>query len=442
MLLLLPASSALRANAPLLLLCLILALALRPTVSSALEDPVATELPGVVPGHPANDPHRGPDEDPSSEAHDEHEHEHVGEQERHDDANDRETSAQKPDEQDHGHRGFTGVHLSPEQLRTLGIATSVLERRALGEPLRGPGEVRPNAYATAQVTPRIAAQVVARHARLGEEVAHGQPLVTLSSVEMAVAQGDLVVAEREWRRLTKLKGQFVSESEYLEASVARQKALSRVLAYGMTRTQVEALTTAASEKADGTFELLAPQGGTVVRDAFVLGELVTPGRVLFEITDESVRWVEAQMPPEEASRVSLGDRARVTYRESWLDGRVIQIHHLLDESTRTQAVRVEVPDPAHRLHPGVFVEVSILARDDAPVLVLPEEAVLRAPDGDWLVFVADGEDVFRPAEVELRRAVGGLAVIEGLPEGTSVVTEGAFFLQSELAKGGFDPHNH
>jgi RND family efflux transporter MFP subunit len=340
------------------------------------------------------------------------------------------------------HEEPSEIHLSSEQRRTLNLEISALEPHALGETLRAPGEVRLNAYATAQVTPRIDAQVVARHARLGEQVEQGQPLVTLSSVGMAEAQGDLVVAEREWQRLTKLKGQFVSESDYLEASVARQKALSRVLAYGMTPAQADALVAAASEKADGTFELLAPQSGTLVRDAFVLGELVAPGRVLFEITDESVRWVEAQMPPEVAARVSVGDRARIAYRDAWLDGRVTQIHHLLDEITRTQAVRLGVPDPEHRLHPGVFVDVVVLAGEGTPVLAVPEAAVLRSPDGDWQVFVAEGEGAFRPAEVDLLRTTGGMAVIEGLPAGTEVVIRGAFFLQSELAKGGFDIHQH
>ena len=323
----------------------------------------------------------------------------------------------------------------------LDIDIMMLEPRTLGETLRGPGEVRLNAYATAQVTPRIEAQITARHARLGEQVMQGQRLVTLSSVDMAVAQGDLVVAEREWQRLTKLKGEFVSDSAYLEASVARQKALSRVLAYGMTQAQADALVNA-SDKADGSFELLAPQGGTLVSDAFVLGELVPPGRVLFEVTDESVRWVEAQMPPSQAARAAPGDAARVAYRDAWLDGRVAQIHHLLDESTRTQAVRIEVPDPAHQLHPGVFVDVVIRVADGPAVLAVPEGAVLRGPDGDWLVFVADGDDAFRPVEVELLRTGDGLAVIDGIPAGTRVVTHGAFFLQSELAKGGFDPHNH
>jgi hypothetical protein len=38
--------------------------------------------------------------------------------------------------------------------------------------------------------------------------------------------------------------------------------------------------------------------------------------------------------------------------------------------------------------------------------------------------------------------VGVLAVIDGLAPGTRVVTRGAFFVQSELAKSGFAVHNH
>ncbi len=395
--------------------------------------------------HPTHDDHAsvpGPHGD--NEAHDGHDtatgvpagdsdHEHDGDPIHEEDPH--------PEAQGEDHEESTEVHLSAEQRRTLDLEITALEPRALGSSFRVPGEVRLNAYATAQVTPRIEAQVLARHARLGDQVEAGEPLVILSSVGMAEAQGDLVVAEREWQRLTKLKGQFVSDTEYLAASVARQKALSSVLAYGMTPEQAKALV-AASEKADGTFELLAPQSGTVVRDEFVLGELVKPGRVLFEITDESVRWIEAQMPPEEAAVVSAGDGARIAYRDTWLDGRVTQIHHLLDEVTRTQAVRVEVPDPDHRLHPGVFVDVVILVGEGEPVLAVPEAAVLRGPDGDWQLFVAEGEDSFIPVEVTLLRIAGGMAVIEGVPAGTPVVTRGAFFLQSELAKAGFDPHNH
>jgi len=312
----------------------------------------------------------------------------------------------------------------------------------MAEALRAPGEVLLNAYASAQVAPRIIAQITERHARLGEHVEVSQPMVTLSSVQMAEAQGNLVVAQREWLRVRKLGRKVVSESRYLEAQIGRQQARARALAFGMTPSQVEELLRSGAAKADGTFALLAPQAGTVIADNFVLGEVIEAGRTLFEITDESVRWVEAHTAPEDAARVSVGDLARVSTGTVWLDGTVTQIHHQLDETTRTQAIRVEIPDPDHRLHPGVFVDVEVYT-GKAPVLALPEAAVLRGPDGDWRVFVAGHEaGSYEPAQVRLVRTTGGLAVIEGLTPGTEVVIHGTFFLQSELAKGGLDIHQH
>jgi cobalt-zinc-cadmium efflux system membrane fusion protein len=366
------------------------------------------------------------------------EHLHKGEQRendrgRHDHSDDDRHPQAKP----------KAVHLTPQQRRSVDIRTEQIEPRTLGETLRAPGEVRLNAYASAQIAPRIAAQVTERHARLGDQVVKGQPLVTLSSVEMAEAQGNLVVAEREWQRVRKLGRQVVSESRYLEAQIGRQQARARGVAFGMTPDQVGALLRAGAAKADGTFALLAPQSGTVIADDFVLGEVVEAGQTLFEITDESVRWVEALMAPEDAARVSVGDPARVNAGKTLLDGRVTQIHHQLDETTRTQAIRVGVPDPDHQLHPGIFVNVAVYAAEEAPVLALPEAAVLRGPDGDWQVFVAGSEaGAYQPVDVTLIRTTGGLAVIAGLAPGTEVVVHGAFFLQSELAKGGFDIHQH
>lgn len=345
---------------------------------------------------------------------------------------------------EHTEEGPADVHLTPDQVKALDIRTERLEPRALGETLRAPGEVRLNAYASAQIAPRIVTQVTGRHAKLGDRVEAGQPMVTLSSVEMAEAQGKLVVAEREWQRVRELGRKVVSESRYLETEIGRQQAWARVIAFGMTPGQVDELLQAGATKANGTFALLAPQAGTVVADNFVLGDVIEAGRTLFEITDESVRWVEARLPPEEAAGASLGDSARVRSGTVWLDGKVTQLHHQLDETTRTQAIRIEVPDPDHRLHPGVFVDVELHTdKGGAPVLALPEAAVLRGPDGDWQVFVAgDERGSYKPVEVTLVRTTDGLAVIEGLVPGTEVVIQGAFFLQSELAKSGFDIHNH
>ena len=336
-----------------------------------------------------------------------------------------------------------GVHLTPEQQDMAGIVVEILQPRDIVSELRAPGEIQLNAYATTRVSPRIAAQIIERQARLGDRIQKGQPMITLSSVEMAQAQGDMLVAEREWQRVGKLGRDVVSEQRYTEVRVAREQARARVIAYGMTEAEINQLVASGkAELANGRFQLLAPQDGTVIRDEFIVGELVEPGHVLFEISDESVLWVEARLTPDEAARIQVKARAIMVIGDHQVEGRVTQVHHALDEDTRTLGVRIEVPNPDDRLHPGLFVEARIEGGSSEQALAVPNDAVLRSPDGDWQVFVEHEPGEFKPREVDVIRTTAGLSVIGGIEPGARVVTSGAFFLQSELAKSGFDIHNH
>ena len=108
-----------------------------------------------------------------------------------------------------------------------------------------------NAYRSVLVTPRITAQVVARHAKLGAEVEVGQPLVALSSVEMAEAQGTLIVANREWQRVKTLGRQAVSEQRIPKRRFAHNMR-SPSARYGMTMAQAGRLCNRDASKATGT----------------------------------------------------------------------------------------------------------------------------------------------------------------------------------------------
>ena len=335
------------------------------------------------------------------------------------------------------------VHLTPAQQAMAGVVIEVLRPRDIVTELRAPGEIQLNAYATTRVSPRVAAQILERLARLGDDIEKGQALVALSSVEMAQAQGDLLVAEHEWRRVSKLGRDVVSEQRYTEARIAREQAHALVRAYGMTEAEIrQLLASGNAELADGRFQLLAPQNGTVIRDDFIVGELVEPGRVLFEISDESVLWVEARLTPDEAAQIRVNARATMMVHDRHIEGRVTQVHHALEEDTRTLGVRIEVPNQDDLLHPGLFVEARIEGPSSEGVLAVPNDAVLRSTNGDWQVFVEHEAGEFEPRAVEVIRTTAAFTVIGGIETGTRVVTRGAFFMQSELAKSGFDIHNH
>ncbi len=366
-----------------------------------------------------------------------------------DHGHDQSTEAPQHQEANEGHNHEHGdeenrVHLNDEQQRMAGILVETLSLRAIPDEIEAPGELRLNSYATSQVTPRIEAQVTQRYARLGDQVKKGQKLATLSSADMAEAQGALIIAAREWQRVKKLGLKVVSEQRYLESRVAYQQAWAKLLAYGTTREQIDRLVKSGDvTRADGSFTLFSPQKGTIIRDEFVIGQMVAPGDLLFEITDESTIWVEAHVNPELMYKVKPGAPARILAGDKWYEGKVLQIHHALDETTRTMRIRIELPNPGDHLHPGQFVTARIaLGESSNKALMLPKEAILRSPDGDWQVFVEKEPGEFEPVEIEILRQLPRNAVIKGLPPGTRVVVQGAFFIQSELAKSGFAVHNH
>jgi RND family efflux transporter MFP subunit len=335
------------------------------------------------------------------------------------------------------------VELTAAKIQSADVEVVEVKERQLSEEINAPGEVITNAYRSSKATPRISAQVIKRYKKLGHKVKKGEPLVTLSSVDMAQAQSEFLVAGREWQRVRRLGKQVVSERNYEEAQVAYRLAYAKVLAYGMTERQIEKLLKNSDPReATGRFELLAPQGGIIVSDDFILGEVIPPGRVLFDITDESLLWVEARLPPQQARDVEVGAAAKIRVDDILMEGQVVQAHHRIDESTRTFPVRIAVANDAERLHPGMFVDVRIQSRSKSPVLAVEQNAVLRNAEGHWVVYVELEPGVYRSREIEVLRTMGDYAVIDGIKPGTHVVIRGAFFLHSEAAKSGFDIHQH
>jgi len=351
-------------------------------------------------------------------------------------------SAGGSNEQD-AHADSGSVILTVEQIEAAGIVVEPLQASTIHSVVSAPGEVTFNIYKTASISPRITAQVIGCHVVLGQIVQPGQAIVSLSSVEMAEAQGALLLADREWQRVKKLGKKVVSESRYTQAKVNWELARAKVRAYGMTKKQINDLL--ASEdfsRADGHFELIASHGGTVLRENYILGQQVEPGHELIRITNEADLWVVAKVSPAVAGDISIGNKASVHFDDQVLPAKVIQMYHSLDETTRTSGIRLAIKNTNEALHPGMFVNTKIETSKQATAFALPEEAVLRSPDGDWIVMVQTESGEFKSQEITLERVTNGKAIISGIEAGTPVVVKGGFFVWSESAKAGFDAHDH
>lgn len=337
------------------------------------------------------------------------------------------SSEMNPDE-------VNGIILTQEQIQAAGIIVEPLQSEIIHSVVKAPGVVFFNTYKTASITPRISAQVMDCHVVLGEKVRVGQTIVTLSSIEMAEAQGALLVADQEWKRVKKLGRKQVPENRYTQAEINFGLARVRVKAYGMTDSQIsELLKSEDFSKANGIFELVATRGGTVLSENYILGQIVESGHELIRITNESSLWVVANAPSSTTSKIHIGNNARIFFGDQVFPSKVIQLYHSLDEATQTSGIRMAVENAHEILQPGMLVDTQIEASTKLNIFSVPESAVLRNGSG-WIVMIQTESGEFRSQQVILERVSHGRAIISGIKELTNVVVKASSFAWSELEK--------
>ncbi|GAA0913831.1 hypothetical protein GCM10009552_30380 [Rothia nasimurium] len=327
------------------------------------------------------------------------------------------------------------LRLDAAAIRDAGIVLDTLAERSVTDQIGAPGEVKVDAYSTVLVSPRVAAQVVARKAKLGDVVTAGAPLVELSSVDVAEMQGQLIVASQDWSRVSALGEQAVSARRYNEALVARDQARAKLRAYGLSDGQVARVVKRGSSAADGSFELLAPSAGRITTDDFLVGQRVEPGQTLFTVVTEDSVWVEARLAPAAAEEVKEGSAVTVLAHGNALPGKVIQRSHQTDEKTRTVPVRIRVDNRKDLLHPGELVETRIAIDTQSRQLAVPADAVVLLQNQPTVFVRRTKDGPFEAAPVETGETRDGwTAIRQGLASGAVYVRKGAFALKARILR--------
>jgi len=335
------------------------------------------------------------------------------------------------------------INISQEGQQAAGIKTEVLQLKSTPTYISLMGEVTANQDLTAIVTPRVRSQIVRRLINTGEHVKEGQPLALLSSVVMANAQSELMVAYKEWLRAKQLKQKVIAAKYYHIAEVTYQQKYSKLLSYGMTQVQIKVfLKSNDPGKADGSYTLLAPRSGTIFTSDFVKGQIINSGKVLYKIVDEKNLWIDAMLSSGDFGEIKKGDKAFIKTAHHELAAYVLQVHHKLDETTRTRVIRLSVSNSNDQLHAGEFVSCLIKTGQLSPGLAVDKTALMRTADGDMVIYIEVKPNYYKPQHVQVIKRVGPWRIIRGVKPGVRIVTKGAFFVHAEALKGGFTKHNH
>jgi Cu(I)/Ag(I) efflux system membrane fusion protein len=181
-------------------------------------------------------------------------------------------------------------------------------------------------------------------------------------------------------------------------------------------------------------EWTSPRDGIVLERNAIEGMRAQPGDVLFRIADHSLVWAIVDVAERDLGSVAIGQRTIVRARSfpgREFSGKINVIYPQITKETRTARVRVELPNPDLLLIHDMYVDAEIETGSAAPVLAIPESAVLDSGSRQ-AVLVDKGDGRFEPREVKLgHRGEGFVEVREGLAEDDPVVTSANFLIDAE-----------
>jgi membrane fusion protein, multidrug efflux system len=173
-------------------------------------------------------------------------------------------------------------------------------------------------------------------------------------------------------------------------------------------------------------EIRAPFAGIVSTRHIKLGQEIAIGTSVFRVTDPTPLKANVFVPERELARLKPGQPASISVDA--LAGRnfpaiVKLVSPVVDASTATFKVTLEVNDPKGDLKPGMFARVGIVFERRADALTIPRVALLDT-DGASNVFVVNaGKAEQRSIRTGLSNS-GRIEVLEGLKGEEQVVVVG------------------
>ncbi|MGO9769926.1 MAG: efflux RND transporter periplasmic adaptor subunit [Roseiarcus sp.] len=192
--------------------------------------------------------------------------------------------------------------------------------------------------------------------------------------------------------------------------------------------------------------LRAPFAGRLGIRSADLGQYISAGTVIVTLQALDPIYLDFVLPQQALNGVAVGQTITATvdtFQGQSFTGQIAAINSKVDQSSRNVQVRASLANSDRKLRPGMFASIEVATGKPERLITLPQTAIVYAPYGDS-VFIAQKSDgandkrapsgaalVAHQTFVRLGAKRGDeVAVLEGVPEGASVVTAGQIKLSN------------
>jgi HlyD family secretion protein len=306
---------------------------------------------------------------------------------------------------------------------------------------------------TVDTVPKVSGRLDVVAVRMGDRVSRGQTLAKIEDSELreqikqaeasfqvsaaTIRQrdADLRLAQTNLDRSRNLfDRQLIPKQTFDDTDARYQAALAQLDLARAQHAQAQARLDELKINLSNT-SITSPVNGFVSKRTLDPGAWVTPNTAFLSVVDITVVRLVANVVERDLRRISAGQTADVevdAFPGEKFKGRVANVAPVLDPSTRTAQIEIEIPNPQFRLKPGMYARVHFTVEQRENALVVPTNSVVDY-QGQRGVFQADkGEqgDVarFKPIGVGMVDELHA-EVTSGLGEGEPIISTGAAALR-------------
>jgi len=316
-----------------------------------------------------------------------------------------------------------------------------------GGPPKGARSGKPGGKGQAEAAVTVATQVVARgtistyYRATASLEANNEAEVTarVSGVvsEVLAEEGDFV---QKGRRLLRIEpAEYALRVQQAESEAKKQRTLFERKQKMFERSLVSAedfhsaendFQSAEASLALARLELsytnvTAPFGGQVVRRMTDIGRNVSSGDPLFAVADLEPLVARIHVPAKEFRQLETGQTVELILdsNRQTLRGVISLISPVIDPSTGTIKVTVEIAEYPDQTRPGDFAEVGIVTEEHVDALLVPKIAVVTEKEERAVYVAADSTAERRLVEVGFENDENS-EILSGIEAGEEIVVQG------------------
>ena len=264
------------------------------------------------------------------------------------------------------------------------------------------------------IFPQTSGRIAAVYAENGDVVQQGAPLVrieaeapasqltqaeanlNIAQAQANAAEANLAEMQSQLRRTLLLAEDSLVSQETVETQRAQVESARANLA--QAEAQVQSARAAITERAEAVSRTVvrAPITGVVGRRTAEVGMIPDGQTPLFVMGRMDRMRVEVPVSQDLIGRIVPGQRAEISTEGqpgAPIEAEVSRLSPFLSEGTFSAEAEIDVPNPAGRLVPGMFVAVDVFYGESDSTTVVPTSALYDNPiSGQTGVYIASVRD--------------------------------------------------